>query len=486
MLFNSVTYLCYLAAIVPSYWLLPKKAKPWLVLVASLIFYGFWSVKFLLLIALSSLVDFLISLKIDKEQNYIIRKLWLLTSLASNIGILAYFKYAYFIVDNISSVGKLLGMNWTFSVGEIILPLGISFYTFLSISYTVDVYRKQFVPTKNYWIYLIYVMFWPHMIAGPILRASELVPQFLKNPNFNFSNITNGIKKIVVGLFLKAVLADQIAPWVDDAFATPGKNLGGIDVWTMAFGFGLQIYFDFAGYSLIAIGSALLLGVKFPINFNWPYLASSPREFWKRWHITLSAWVRDYLYLPLCGANLQNCSGGGIDIQMSSKKKNWLRFAFSLLATWFIMGLWHGANWKFALWGVWHASIIFIYRAVKKCSPSNASWSTNLVGWMLTLPIVMLGWIPFRANSLKDSLIFLSRTLDFSSYKTLGFRENFYLIVFSLMCGMISIWIITHFRNRFRIKPWIWQIGETIALGLMIFAVFIFLRPVKTFIYFQF
>jgi D-alanyl-lipoteichoic acid acyltransferase DltB (MBOAT superfamily) len=200
-------------------------------------------------------------------------------------------------------------------MGHIILPLGISFYTFLSISYTIDVYRREFVPIRSFTHYLTYVMFWPHMIAGPILRASELIPQLQAPSRPDSIAVAGALQTILFGLFLKVGLADHLAPLVDEAFLMPPHTLGGLDVLTMAFAFGLQIYFDFSGYSMIAIGSAALLGIAFPQNFNWPYLASSPREFWRRWHITLSSWIRDYLYLPLSGLSGTSHSSGGIDIQ---------------------------------------------------------------------------------------------------------------------------------------------------------------------------
>ncbi len=486
MLFNSITYLLFLTVVVATYWLLPSHYRRWLLLAASLGFYGFWRVEFVFLIAFSAFVDYFVSLKIYDEKHPRRRKLWLLTSLSINIGLLAYFKYTYFIADNISILGKALGQDWGFSPGNIILPLGISFYTFLSISYTLDVYRRLFDPIRNFWIYLTYVMFWPHMIAGPILRAHELIPQIVRMPHVKLDNVTNGIKKILIGLFLKVALADQLAPWVDEAFAAPPSSLGGLDVWTMAFGFGLQIYFDFAGYSLIAIGSALLLGVHFPENFNWPYMATSPRDFWKRWHITLSAWIRDYLYLPLSGARFRDSSEGGIDVQADERKASFVRLTVALIITWFIMGLWHGAGWKFALWGVWHATIILLYRVTNGWFPIVPARFKMMVGWFLTLYIIMLGWIPFRADSLESSLALLGRVLDLSSYRGLAFRENFYLLVFLLTCGMVVAWFITHAKTSLLNRAWFRQAGEIITMSVMIFVVFIFLRPVSQFIYFQF
>jgi len=486
MLFNSVTYLVFLAMVVMTYWLLPGRFRLWLILAASLVFYGFWRIEFVFLVAFSAFVDYYFSLKIYDEKHPGRRKVWLLSSLSVNLGLLAYFKYTYFIVDNISTLGNALGQDWVFSPGNIILPLGISFYTFLSISYTLDVYRRLFDPVRNFGVYLTYVMFWPHMIAGPILRAHELIPQIVRKPHVNLVNVTDGIKMILIGLFLKVALADQLAPWVDEAFASSPTSLGGLDVWTMAFAFGLQIYFDFAGYSMIAIGSALLIGVHFPVNFNWPYLATSPRDFWKRWHITLSSWIRDYLYLPLCGARFRDSSEGGIDVQTNERKTGFARLTIALIITWFIMGLWHGAAWKFALWGIWHAAMIFAYRASSGWLPNVPERFRMLIGWALTLPIIMLGWIPFRADSLKASLALLGRVFEFSSYRVLGFRENFYLLVFVITCGMLVAWFVTYTKIPLLNRAWFRQVGEVVTLCVVIFMVFIFLRPVSQFIYFQF
>ncbi len=471
--------------IVTVYWLCSNNAKQWLVLVASLVFYGFWRIEFVFLIAFSAFVDYQLALKIYDER-YPRRRLFLLLfSLTINIGLLVYFKYAYFIAENISALGQSLDKNWNFSVGNIILPLGISFYTFLSISYTLDVYRRVFDPIRNFRDYLTYVMFWPHMIAGPILRAHELIPQIVKTPHFKFHNLIGGLKNIIAGLFLKVGLADQIAPWVDEAFKAPPSSLGGLDVWTMAFAFGLQIYFDFAGYSLIAIGSALLLGVHFPDNFNWPYLASSPREFWKRWHITLSAWIRDYLYLPLSGKRFKDSSAGGIDIEYNDRS-NSSRMAIALTLTWFIMGIWHGAGWNFALWGVWHATFILLYRVTKRWVPFSSTHLMKFFGWAISIPIIMLGWIPFRSDSLKTSIELLQRIFDISSYNSLAFRENFYLLIFLFTCGMLFSWFLIHTKISILGNAWVRLCGEIVGFAIMIFVVFIFLRPINQFIYFQF
>lgn len=484
MLFNTLSYLLFLITIVVAYWALPGRLRKWLILIASLIFYGAWRVEFVFLIVFSAFVDYYFSLKIYDATRPDLRRFWLLSSLSINLGLLVYFKYTYFIVDNIALFGGLTGHDWKFSVGTIVLPLGISFYTFLSISYTLDVYRRLFVPIRDFGVYLTYVMFWPHMIAGPILRAHELITQIVKVHRFNADHVAEGLKKILIGLFLKVALADQLAPLVDDAFSTGPSQLGGIDVWTMAFAFGFQIYFDFAGYSLIAIGSARLMGIWFPENFNWPYLATSPREFWKRWHITLSSWIRDYLYLPLSGRQFRDRSEGGIDIQVVNKKT--INLTTALFLSWFIMGLWHGASWNFAFWGLWHACFIYVYRKLEGRFKFLGSNMGAFLGWSITLPIVMLSWIPFRAGTLTNAFYLLKRIFDLPSYLNLGLRENIYLIVFLILATMLMVRFVTQIRWQILERFWIKQSCEVMAYGLMIFVVFIFLRPVSQFIYFQF
>ncbi|MEW5771878.1 MAG: MBOAT family O-acyltransferase [Pseudomonadota bacterium] len=485
MLFNTVSYLVFLVAAVVGYWLLPQDKRKWLLLAASLAFYAAWRWEFVFLIGFSALVDYFFSLKIHDARSPHRRRLYLISSLSINIALLLYFKYTYFLVDNMAGVGRIFGQDWMVDVGNIILPLGISFYTFLSISYTVDVYRRLYDPIRNFGVYLTYVMFWPHMIAGPILRAHELIPQITRPHRFHLEHLVVGTRWILFGLFLKVVLADQIAPMVDDAFAIHPTTLGGLDVTTMAFAFGFQIYFDFAGYSMVAIGSARLLGIRFPDNFDWPYLATSPREFWRRWHITLSSWIRDYLYLPLSGMAFRDRSEGGIEVQFAHKKTT-LRLTLALFLTWFIMGLWHGASWRFAFWGVWHALFIFVYRMLQGRFDAWPKWVVMIGGWGLTILIAMLGWIPFRAESLEHALSLLARLGDLDSYTSLGLRENFYLVTFLLLAGMLLARGALSLRPALAKVRYVEQVLDVAVMACVMFGVFVFLRPISQFIYFQF
>jgi D-alanyl-lipoteichoic acid acyltransferase DltB (MBOAT superfamily) len=487
MLFNSLGYLFFLVLFVVMVWTAPSSMRKWIILMASLVFYGSWRVEFLFLIIFSASVDYFFSIRIYDSSDQAKRRLLLMCSLSTNIGLLLYFKYTYFLVENINFAFDVLGASPTeFSVGKIILPLGISFYTFLSISYTIDVYRRLFVPIRDFPLYLTYVLFWPHMIAGPILRACELIPQISYNifrPNAD--NLVKGVKKILSGLFLKVVLADELAPLVDDAFNADASMLSGLDVWTMAYAFGFQIYFDFAGYSLIAIGSAQLVNVHFPENFNWPYLADSPREFWKRWHITLSSWIRDYLYLPLTGSRYKDQSTGGIDIERG--KSSGPLVVLALFVTWVLMGLWHGANWTFAFWGVWHATAIFLYRMISKADLlRDTPRLRSVVGWGLTIPVMMLGWIPFRAGSLDKSFELLWKVIDISHYAKLSFRENFYLFVFLIFVGMLMLHMMRSVRGRVIQNPSLGWMVNGLAYATMFFLTFLYFKVSNQFIYFQF
>lgn len=486
MLFNSINYAVFLILSVTLTWVSPKEIRKWIVLAASLYFYGSWKIEFLLLIVFSAFIDYFFSISIFEETDQVKRKLLLFCSLSINIGLLIYFKYTYFLAENINSVLELIGASGKgIEVSKIILPLGISFYTFLSISYTIDVYRRLFAPVRNFPLYLTYVMFWPHMIAGPILRACELIPQLTENQfRPSVDGLTKGFQKILLGLFLKVVLADELAPLVDEAFKADAAKLSGIDVWTMAYAFGFQIYFDFAGYSLIAIGSAQLINVKFPENFNWPYLASSPREFWKRWHITLSSWIRDYLYLPLTRKKYHDRSSGGIDVE--GNKSSSLMAVTALFVTWFVMGLWHGASWNFAFWGIWHAVCIFCYRMIHGLDLlGTRPVLRRVVGWSATIPIIMLGWIPFRAGSLDKSIELLSKVMDVTQYARLSFRENFYLFVLCILVGMLLLPLFYKWRKGLSHRVARLAVNS-VAYAVLFFLTFIFFKVTNQFIYFQF
>ena len=324
MIFNSLTFLVFLITVVTAYWLLPNRLRLYLVFISSLTFYGFWRIEFIPVMLFSVVIDYFVSLKILETDEEKVRKRLLYISLAGNLGLLFYFKYLIFFSNTAIGFGNLLGMTLDPIALKIILPLGISFYTFQTISYTVDVYRRKILPEKNFILYASYVTFFPQLIAGPILRAGEVIHQLSSRSEFQWANISIGLRRIFYGLFLKVILADNLAPFVDTGFAMSISDMSALDVWTLSFLFGFQIYFDFSAYSHIALGSAKLMGINFPENFNFPYLATSPRDFWKKWHISLSSWIRDYLYLPLAGVKLgeNSSSGGGLEVAITQEKKD--------------------------------------------------------------------------------------------------------------------------------------------------------------------
>ena len=482
MAFNSLTYLSLLALVVFIFWQIPHKLRYYLIFLSSLIFYGFWRIDFIFLLLFSTistwfLTNIIHNKKIKKEQ-----KKFLVFTLSINLGILFIFKYLIFFSENAIGILNLIGGSFGYLSLKIILPLGISFYTFQSISYTIDVYRKIIKPEKNFIIYACYITFFPQLIAGPILRAGEVIIQFKRNTKFNFDFIYLGLRRVLYGLFLKVVIADNISPLVDTGFEIGAEQLSALDVWTLAFLFGFQIYFDFSAYSHIALGSARMIGISFPENFNFPYIASSPKDFWKRWHISLSSWVRDYLYLPLMGSNFQNTSTGGLSMVTQTKKDH-----KPLFVSWSLMGLWHGANWTFLIWGIYHALIIYIYRHLSFLTQNIDKRIKNIIGWCCTLPLIMLSWIPFRAQSIEICFEMWTKIINPFEYGFLGLRENTYLVSFFLLVGMIINYYLFNYvsKKKFLNKGFL-LFGDLILITILFILVFIFLRPINQFIYFQF
>jgi alginate O-acetyltransferase complex protein AlgI len=481
MIFNSLTYIFLLFLVVTLYWSFPYKARLILIFTSSLIFYGFWKISFIPILLISVIVDWFVAQRIHqchKRHRFSL----LLISLVVNLGLLFYFKYLIFFAENALGFANLFGAKIDPFVLKILLPLGISFYTFQTISYTVDVYRGFIKPEKNFLLFACYVTFFPQLVAGPILRAKEVIPQFSNRPSFSLNHILIGARFILFGLFLKVVLADNISIFVDRGFIIEVENLSAIDVWTLAFLFGFQIYFDFSGYSFIAIGSARMMGIIFPNNFNFPYISSTPKDFWQRWHISLSSWIRDYLYLPLNKKKVENRSEGGFKKSLKSSGST-----KSLFLTWSIMGLWHGANWTFLLWGIYHAILISIYRLIEPSTRNFSQWFRSLLGVLITLPLIMLSWIPFRATSLSDSLEMWAKIINPFAYTWLGMRENIYLITFLVLLGFYAVYL---FKEKIlpklsTIKFMIISL-DIVLIAIIFSVVVIFFRSINQFIYFQF
>ena len=480
MIFNSVTFLIFLLLTVILYWLLPKQIRLAMLSIGSLVFYGFWRVEFIPLLIIAAIVDYFCANEIHRRQEPKARKNFLIFSLVINLGLLFYFKYLVFFADNVQWALTILGTTIQIPALKIILPMGISFYTFETISYTVDVYRKHIKPERNFLSYLTFLVYYPHLVAGPVLRAADILGQLNNRKAFDIAYLAEGFKRILCGLFLKVCLADNIASLVDAGFDQPLATLSAIDVWTLAFLFGFQIYFDFCAYSHIAIGCAKMMGITFPENFNFPYIAISPKDFWKRWHISLSAWIKDYLYLPLTGQTVTYDQTQGLSENKSSK-------TIPLFLTWAIMGLWHGAKWTFVFWGIYHAFLVFLHRnylPIEKWLPNKYG---RFLSWCFWLPLLMLGWIPFRAHSLALTLGMFGKLFSIKDYGWLGMRENNYLIALITMILFLLAYCVDKFAlPKLEIGTYRRALVETVALSVVIALVFIFLRPVTQFIYFQF
>lgn len=493
MIFNSVTFLVFLALNIIAYWSLPQRGRQWLIAVSSLGFYAFWRPEFTLVLLATAMTDYTVARKIDSSDSEASRRNWLVVSIVINLGLLFFFKYLFFFVENGVAVLQLFGWTVKQPMLNIVLPLGISFYTFESISYSVDVYRRQTPVERDLVTYIGFIAFFPKLIAGPILRAHQLLPQLKSPSSLEVDDVTSGVRRIIIGLCLKVVLADNFATLVDDAFQLQPSRLSALDVWTLAFLFGFQIYFDFSAYSHIAIGSARLMGIRLVENFDFPYTATSPREFWQRWHVSLSSWIRDYVYLPLMGVRprrIAHPENGGLAITAdvaSPSTVTMTRRSCALIATWALMGLWHGANWTFVLWGAMHAAFIFVQRSISPWAARLPAGIRLVGGLGITLPMMMIAWIPFRSENMEQALALLGHVVRVHDYTWLGLRENTYVVTAVLLVGVLMarplysrvfVALDRSAATAFAAN----LIGFAILGGL----VFVFLRPISQFIYFAF
>lgn len=382
MLFNSLTFLVFFAVVFTLHRLMPGwSAKKLLLLVASYVFYGAWNPPYVAILWFSTTLDWWLARLVWKSESPHRRRLLLTLSLVANLALLSFFKYGNFLLDNTHLLLAAIGVHYQPPPLDIVLPIGISFYTFASLSYTIDVYRKEIAGDAPYLDYALFVSFFPHLVAGPIVRARQLLPQIKTPRSATRNQLGWGLCLVIIGLFTKTVLADTVfAPVVDAAYASPAP--GAFESWGAVLGFSGQIYCDFAGYSLCAIGLALCFGFAFPDNFRYPYGARGFSDFWRRWHITLSSWLRDYLYIPLGG----NRHGEG-------------RTYVSLFLTMLIGGLWHGASWMFVLWGGLHGVYLALERRIRgidRGAPLSPSYDWLFTAF--TFLVVTLTWIPFRAH----------------------------------------------------------------------------------------
>lgn len=386
MLFHTFEYACFLAVVVYLWHHLGARHRLILIVGASYLFYGVWSVKYSLLMVFSTVLDYYAARLIAASDQPWRRRMFLTMSIAGNLAVLAYFKYTVFALKSAQSMLAWLGFHVPDVELQILLPLGISFYTFDEISYTVDVYRGRVKPVPDLLTMAAFVSFFPQLVAGPLQRSWHLVPQIVKEPEFDWLDIRIGVNLILWGLVKKVVLADTMGVYADAVFAAPARY-SSLGLLFGIYAFAFQIYFDFSAYSHIAMGSARLLGVRFTKNFDLPYLAIDISDFWRRWHITLSTWLRDYLYIPLGGS-----------------RKGEARTYANLLITMILGGIWHGASWTFVVWGAYHGTLLAVTRMVRsrfsaaRAAAFVASYRLLLVA--VTFHLVCAGWVFFRAPTL--------------------------------------------------------------------------------------
>jgi alginate O-acetyltransferase complex protein AlgI len=473
MQFCSQKFFLFFLLIFALYWLLPwRRLRVFLLLAASFYFYASWNKWLALLICVSTLLDYLLALGIERSTLNWLRKLLLSVSLFANLGLLCYFKYANFFLLSLNDALKMAGMSAWFRPLHVLLPVGISFYTFEAINYMVDVYRKRMKAERNLGDFMLFILFFPHLIAGPIVRARDFLPQIKRPKRWSWARMYLGTGYFLMGLVKKLAIADRMAEYVDPVFADPTTYRGSAIVFA-AIAYSVQIYCDFSGYTDMALGTAHMLGYKLALNFNMPYLAVNISDFWRRWHISLSNWLRDYLFIPLGG----------------SRGARW-QTARNLLITMTLGGLWHGASWTFVFWGVLHGSLLVVHRAFRdftkyhpRLDRSLQSVAGTFSRALLTFTCVAVGWVFFRATTFGTAFTLLHRVLVWHSGQGTPIPLlNLRWTLLALFVGHgIAYWV-----------PWrkLWRVPAPIQ-GFVYAAALVLAQVLapdngKVFIYFQF
>lgn len=483
MFFNSIDFAIFFPLVFIFYWLVAKNLvlRNILILVSSYVFYGWWDWRFLILIVISSLVDFIIGQKLYKSEKIKQRKGLLLISLFVNLGFLFYFKYANFFIETFVDSFMFFGKELEVSTLNIILPVGISFYTFQTLSYTIDIYRKQLEPTKNWLAFFSFVAFFPQLVAGPIERASHLLPQFYKTYKFNYDQVKSGLLLMAFGLFKKMVIADRAAIIVNQVYNNPTDYYGYETILATVL-FAFQIYCDFSGYSDIAIGAARTMGFDLMKNFDSPYFSKSITEFWRRWHISLSTWFRDYVYIPLGGSR-------------NGKYKTYA----NLFIVFVVSGLWHGAAMTFVIWGAIHGAIIVLEKALSKARSKIFTSKTRFLNSVITVPltffIVCFAWVFFRANSFDDAILIITNSMHFQDFSLESLltpdydKREFLVLIVAIIVLLLKevidrhdIWIDKLPKVNFIFR---WMVYIIIGLSIVYYGQYGDDTPAE-FIYFQF
>ena len=487
MVFNSFLFLIFFFFFVITYWFIYKKKnlKLLLIFIASLFFYGMAEIRYIPLLIFCVLINYYTAIYTEHVKFGGGRKTILFSAILLNLLILAIFKYYYFFSKNFNLLLETLELNFSFPIYKFLLPVGISFFTFQNISYIVDVFQKKIKAEKNFLLFSNYIIFFPQLVAGPILRASEMISQLSKQPFLRLENLYTGLKRLIFGLFLKFVIADNLGLLLNKSYSANIDYLSGVDVFTLSYLFGFQIYFDFSAYSHIAIGAALIMGIKIPENFNFPYHSLSPKEFWTKWHISLSSWVRDYIYHPMLNNKNFGVSTGGFK-NIITHHNLFMKVNLTLICTWLLMGFWHGANWNFIIWGFIHSQIIIVSRMINKLIGSKNNKYHKFLGWFFTLQVIMLSWIPFRTNNVSETFKVWSKLFDLNNWTNLSFHENVYIIIFIITSAYFLLpYVLKSFKNILK-NVILNLIIELLLLFILIILIIIFFEPIKQFIYFQF
>ena len=484
MSFISIEFILFAALVVPLYFWMRFRLRWLLLLGASYVFYAYWKPEYVLLIVFSTVVDYLAAIALQRSPSHrkLQRRLLLMCSVAANLSVLFFFKYADFLSQTVAGFAEVLGASWQFKSLELLLPVGISFYTFQSMAYTFDVYRGRLQAENHFGIFATYVAFFPQLVAGPIERATNMLPQFRQKYSFDYARVVGGLRLVLWGAFKKVVVADRLAIYVNAVYGDV-ESYSGMSLIVATFFFAFQIYCDFSAYSDIAVGVARVLGFKLMENFRRPYLATSLRDFWRRWHISLSTWFRDYVYIGLGG----NRKGLG-------------RQLWNLLFVFALSGLWHGANWTFLLWGLYHGILVALEvlgraRIASRLPHGGFGYACSLI---CTFLLVTAGWVLFRASSLSDISYIVLHMLDFSRGfaaltdpseggilpQRVEFLLSFLLIALALFVDVLDerIGLMTYFATLPVLLRWLVYYFLVTCIILTSF----FSTAYEEFIYFQF
>ncbi len=483
MLFNSIEYLIFFPAVVALYFSIPDKWKWVLLLIASYAFYMSWKAEYVLLIMFTTLVDYFIGLQLVKEKEKKKRKFLVALSIIVNIGMLAGFKYLNFFTQSVNDVLGAFNSNVSSPIWDILLPVGISFFIFQSLSYTIDVYRNNAPAERHLGKFALYVSFFPQLVAGPIERSTSLLPQIKKPAKFSEERLVSGLKLMLWGFFKKLVIADRLGMFVNYVYENPSQHAG-ITIILATVLFAFQLYSDFSGYTDIARGSARILGYELMINFNRPMTATSLRDFWNRWHISLTTWFRDYVLY-----SLPYIKGNQVKYHL---------FYRNLVITFLLMGLWHGASWTFVIFGLIHGVMLVLETITEKARTSLYDYTgisksatlKNTLGLLFTFSLVTVSLYFFRANSLADSLLLLKNSLDFSTMsEAIAYILKSNEVLFGILM-VIGLLIIEHMHSKRNIieaiasKPI--MVRWSLYSGFVFFVLLFGVLHENKFIYFQF